>query len=55
MDDTALLDLPLDELLPLAAARRPSTRITFSPKVFIPLTTLCRDRCGYCTFAESPA
>ena len=34
-----------------------STRsiITYSPKVFIPLTRLCRDRCGYCTFAEAPA
>jgi FO synthase len=31
------------------------TRITYSPKVFIPLTKLCRDRCGYCTFAEPPA
>ncbi len=30
-------------------------RITFSPKVFIPLTMLCRDRCGYCTFAQPPA
>ncbi len=30
-------------------------RITYSPKVFIPLTRLCRDRCGYCTFATSPA
>ena len=29
--------------------------ITYSPKVFIPLTSLCRDRCGYCTFAKSPA
>ena len=28
--------------------------ITFSPKVFIPLTMLCRDRCGYCTFAKAP-
>ena len=33
----------------------PLRRITFSPKVFIPLTMLCRDRCGYCTFAQSPA
>jgi FO synthase len=32
-----------------------STRITYSPKVFIPLTMLCRDRCGYCTFAKAPA
>lgn len=35
------------------AAMRPV--ITFSPKVFIPLTKLCRDRCGYCTFAQAPA
>ncbi len=34
---------------------RPRRRITYSPKVFIPLTMLCRDRCGYCTFAQSPA
>jgi FO synthase len=32
-----------------------STRITFSPKVFIPLTMLCNDKCGYCTFARPPA
>ena len=31
------------------------TRVTYSPKVFIPLTKLCRDRCGYCTFAQAPA
>ncbi len=31
------------------------TRLTFSPKVFVPLTMLCRDRCGYCTFAKAPA
>jgi 7,8-didemethyl-8-hydroxy-5-deazariboflavin synthase CofH subunit/7,8-didemethyl-8-hydroxy-5-deazariboflavin synthase CofG subunit len=30
------------------------TRVTYSPKVFIPLTRLCRDRCGYCTFATAP-
>jgi len=30
-------------------------RVTFSPKVFVPLTMLCRDRCGYCTFAKAPA
>ena len=29
--------------------------ITYSPKVFIPLTMLCRDKCGYCTFAQPPA
>ena len=31
------------------------TRVTYSPKVFIPLTMLCRDKCGYCTFAKPPA
>lgn len=28
--------------------------VTYSRKVFIPLTTLCRDRCAYCTFAQPP-
>lgn len=31
-----------------------SNVITFSPKVFIPLTRVCRDFCGYCTFALGP-
>ena len=29
--------------------------VTFSPKVFIPLTRLCRDFCSYCTFRQDPA
>ena len=29
-------------------------RVTYSRKVFIPLTKLCRDNCGYCTFAHPP-
>src|SRR5436190_4296968 len=37
----------------LAAAQRPGV-ITYSRKVFIPLTRLCRDRCGYCTFVTVP-
>src|SRR3954468_12407027 len=37
----------------LAAADRPGV-ITYSRKVFIPLTRLCRDRCHYCTFATTP-
>ncbi len=52
------LRLPDDELLAAASAVRNArygTRITYSPKVFIPLTMLCRDRCGYCTFAQPPA
>ncbi len=37
----------------LADAGRPGV-ITYSRKVFVPLTRLCRDRCGYCTFATVP-
>jgi len=51
-------DLPLTDLLRRAREvrdRAHGTRITYSPKVFIPLTMLCRDRCGYCTFAQPPA
>ena len=29
--------------------------VTYSRKVFVPLTTLCRDRCTYCTFAKPPS
>jgi FO synthase len=53
-----LVDTPLRELLDRASELRDETtgtRITYSPKVFIPLTMLCRDRCGYCTFAKAPA
>jgi FO synthase len=53
-----LLGASLPDLLTAAAAVRDRTsgaRITYSPKVFIPLTRLCRDRCGYCTFATAPA
>jgi len=44
-------------LLEAAAAlrdRHKGETITFSPKVFIPLTNLCRDFCGYCTFRKAP-
>jgi FO synthase len=47
----------LPDLLAAAAAVRDrgrGRRITFSAKVFIPLTTLCRDYCGYCTFRKDP-
>jgi 7,8-didemethyl-8-hydroxy-5-deazariboflavin synthase CofH subunit/7,8-didemethyl-8-hydroxy-5-deazariboflavin synthase CofG subunit len=53
-----LLDLPLPDLMARARQIRDQahgTRVTFSPKVFIPLTMLCRDKCGYCTFAQPPA
>ena len=58
MADHDVLALPLDELMARARAIRDQahgTRVTFSPKVFIPLTMLCRDKCGYCTFAQPPA
>jgi FO synthase len=48
---------PTGDLLRQAAARRDAafgTRVTYSPKVFIPLTQLCRDGCWYCTFAQPP-
>jgi len=47
----------LDALLPVAAALRDAghgDRISYSRKVFIPLTKLCRDVCHYCTFAQPP-
>src|SRR6516164_7779921 len=50
--------MALDELMRqarLVRDRHHGTRVTYSPKVFIPLTMLCRDRCGYCTFAKAPA
>src|SRR6476661_991648 len=52
-----LLEAPLDELMDAARASREAARgrlVTYSPKVFIPLTKLCRDVCHYCTFAHPP-
>ena len=37
----------------MVAAGRPGV-VTYSRKVFIPLTRLCRDRCHYCTFVTVP-
>src|SRR5580704_15391877 len=54
----ALRDAPLGDVLAAAAEVRDAAhgrRVTYSPKVFIPLTMLCRDHCGYCTFAKPPA
>ena len=58
MQHRHLLDAPLAELLRDARKIRDlqyGARVTYSPKVFIPLTMLCRDKCGYCTFAQPPA
>jgi FO synthase len=58
-DATALLATPAltDALLTAAAARRDRAwgrTVTYSPKVFLPVTNLCRDRCTYCTFRKDP-
>jgi len=57
VDPRDLLAAPLEELLAEARNLRERGRaalVTYSPKVFVPLTTLCRDVCGYCTFARPP-
>ena len=55
MRPTALLAAPPEHLLAAARERRRGNGlVTYSPKVFVPLTTLCRDVCGYCTFARPP-
>jgi FO synthase len=56
-NENELTRLSTAELLAAARAVREAThgtRVTYSPKVFVPLTMLCRDRCGYCTFARAP-
>lgn len=50
-------EAPLSELLETAAIIRDRAKgrtVTYSRKVFIPLTHLCRDYCGYCTFRADP-
>src|ERR687888_1167896 len=52
-----LLGRPLEDLCAEARALRDEGHgrlVTFSPKVFTPLTKLCRDVCHYCTFARPP-
>ncbi len=54
----ALLNARAADLAPEARERARALfgeLVTYSPKVFIPLTQLCRDRCAYCTFAQAPA
>jgi len=62
LDDRAALHLldgpaPLAPILAAAGAvrtRRKGTVVTYSPKVFLPITNLCLDRCSYCTFRQDP-
>ena len=59
-DGVALIDAAAHELpaiLDTAAALRDRGKgrtVTYSRKVFLPLTNLCRDDCGYCTFKRDP-
>ncbi len=56
-ESSYFLSAPLTELMARAAALRDEghgNRVSYSRKVFIPLTRLCRDVCHYCTFARSP-
>jgi len=59
-DACTLIESPpqaLPEILARAGEVRDRGRgrvVTFSAKVFVPLTTLCRDYCGYCTFRRDP-
>ena len=57
IDRTWIETAPLAELMAAAAEKRDAAYgrlISYSRKVFIPLTKLCRDVCHYCTFAEHP-
>ena len=47
----------LESLLAAAATLRDRSKVkavTFSPKIFVPLTNLCREFCGYCALRHSP-
>ena len=55
--ETRLLQAPLDDLINEAEAKAIANfgpLVTYSPKVFIPTTKLCRNVCHYCTFAKTP-
>ena len=59
-DAIALIECPADELPAMLAAagamrdRAKGRDVTYSRKVFLPVTNLCRDRCTYCTFRKDP-
>jgi 7,8-didemethyl-8-hydroxy-5-deazariboflavin synthase CofG subunit len=50
-------DVEINSLLDAASALRDEFKgrnVTYSRKIFLPVTNLCRDRCGYCTFRKDP-
>jgi 7,8-didemethyl-8-hydroxy-5-deazariboflavin synthase CofG subunit len=59
-DAVALIECPADAVAALLAAagemrdRSKGRVVTYSRKVFLPVTNLCRDRCTYCTFRKDP-
>src|SRR6185437_12936694 len=59
-DAIALIECPADDLpalLAMAGTLRDRSKgrvVTYSRKVFLPVTNLCRDRCTYCTFRKDP-
>ncbi len=56
-DALRLAAAPLPELVAAAAEKRDAAwgrTLTWSPKVFLPLTNLCRNRCDYCAFRRAP-
>jgi len=59
-DAETLIGCPEEDVPALCSAARQlraqgkGRTVSFSPKVFIPLTRLCRDTCGYCTFRTDP-
>lgn len=57
INDFIFGDIPTSELIEESHQKKIEhfgKAITYSPKVFIPLTTMCRDKCAYCTFVKSP-
>lgn len=59
VDALALMECPHDALDPLLEVakelrdKHKGRHLTYSPKVFLPVTNLCRDKCSYCTFRKS--
>lgn len=54
----ALITADLEDLMQRAAGIRDvhwGSQVTYSRKVFVPLTNMCRDTCGYCTFVKHPS
>jgi FO synthase len=55
-----LITVPAEALAPVLAVaghvrtQRKGRTVTYSPKVFLPVTNLCRDYCSYCTFRQDP-